>query len=77
MSLDLATVRSILDEVTEVIDRLDGRSHHDTGARSDGRADVSRDLNFAADRLQLAAGLVRHEYWAARGRSDHFHDRSN
>lgn len=76
--INLTTVRSVLREVNELVDDLDGRDLDETDAvtsqsRGEARkikAQRSQDLQLLASRLDLAADLVRVEYWHARGESD-------
>lgn len=79
-TLNLTKVSDILDEVTEYVEDLDGRSHDDAACsrrkstERDERAAVSRQLNLIADRLEMAAALTRSEYWTARGFTDHINN---
>lgn len=74
----MTKTRAILAECTELIDSLDGQDLDETnavesqskGAERKRRAQLSQDLNFVASRLELAAALVRVEYWYARGEDD-------
>lgn len=81
MTINLTKVRDVLDEVDEVVDSLDGRLHDETRSLTakksvarDERAAVSRQLQFLATRLELAAALARSEYWTSRGFPDHIYD---
>jgi hypothetical protein len=75
VSINLTKVREVLHEVDEVVDDLDGRWHNDSRPKpSHERAATSRQLQFLATRLELAAALTRSEYWAAKGYTDHIHD---
>jgi hypothetical protein len=76
-AIDLSRVRAILDEIDELIDDLDGVEldertaiEQPPGKARHDRAHQSQTLNLVADRLALAASLVRVEYWAARGHKD-------
>ena len=76
--IDLTTVRACLSDARDLIERLDGKELDETEAvTSQSRGDLrrlkaqrSQDLQLLATRLELAAGLVRVEYWYARGESD-------
>lgn len=76
--IDMSRVRAVLNEVDDLIDDLDGFDLDETDAvtnqsKGDARrlkAQKSQDLQLLANRLELAAALVRIEYWAARGASD-------
>lgn len=76
--IDMARVRNVLAEVDDLIEELDGFDLDETDAvtsQSKGdarrlRAQKSQDLQMLANRLELAAALVRIEYWAARGNGD-------
>lgn len=72
--IDLSKVRSILEQCTELLDGLNGQELDETDAlvsQSKGgarqrKARLSQDLQLLATRLELAAALVRNEYWFAR-----------
>lgn len=75
--IDVEKVRAILAEVDGCLDDLDGTELDESDAlekdRSPGRrqrAFKSQQLQFVANRLELAASLVRVEYWHARGEQD-------
>ncbi|WP_028638591.1 hypothetical protein [Nocardioides sp. URHA0032] len=76
--IDLSRVRNVVGEATKLIDDLHGIELDETDAlvsQSKGkmrmeRAQRSQDLNLLATRLELAAALVRVEYWCARGERD-------
>lgn len=77
--IDLDRVKKILTEdVFELLDGLDKFDLDETGAiegqtKSKARtlrAEKSKELLLLADRLELAANLVRNEYWYARGEVD-------
>jgi hypothetical protein len=76
--INLTTVRRALADAQELIEGLDGRELDETDAiasQSRGtarkeRAQMSQDLQLLATRLELAASLVRVEYWYARGCDD-------
>jgi hypothetical protein len=73
--INLTRVQRILDEVHDKIEELDGMELDETNALTNQttsnvrvlKAQRSQDLQFMANRLELAAQLVRVEYWAARG----------
>ena len=76
--IDLAAVRSVLMEVESLVAQLDGLELDDTdalssqskGAARKEKAQRSQELQLLAVRLELAASLVRNEYWFARGEVD-------
>lgn len=76
--IDLSTVRRCLGDVDGLVNALDGQELDETDAvtsQSKGelrklRAQRSQDLQLLATRLELAAALVRNEYWFARGEKD-------
>lgn len=76
--IDFAAVKRTLKEAVELVDTLDHQDLDETAAltsQSKGdarrqRAQMSQDLQLLANRLELAASLVRVEYWFARGESD-------
>ncbi len=79
--IDLTVVRSCLSAAAALVDELDGKELDETDAvtsQSKGearkrRAQRSQDLQLLATRLELAASLVRNEYWYARGERDPLH----
>lgn len=81
-AIDLTDVSRIVDKAYDTIDRLDGQVYDDRTAvtsQSKGRARqdnarLGQSLNRLADHLELAAKLVRNEYWAARGDGDSMRD---
>lgn len=76
--IDLSKVRDVLEEINELVAKLDGQDLDETGAvdnQSSGRARqerarLSQSLNLLATRFELAASLTRVEYWYARGDGD-------
>lgn len=76
--IDLTKVKSVLAEVDSLVQSLHGQDLDESKAvesQSKGRnrverARLSQDLNLLAQRLELAAGLVKNEYWFARGEVD-------
>lgn len=74
----MTKTRAVLAECTELVDALHDQDLDETDAvesQSKGearrrKAQLSQDLNFLATRLELAAALVRVEYWYARGEAD-------
>lgn len=76
--IDLSKVRDVLEEINQLVAKLDGQELDETGAvdsQSSGRARqerarLSQSLNLLATRLELAASLTRVEYWYARGDGD-------
>lgn len=76
--IDLTDVRSVLSDAHAIVIDLDGKDLDDTaaitsqskGAARQLKAQRSQDLQMLATRLELAAALVRNEYWFARGVPD-------
>lgn len=76
--IDLTHVKSVLKEANGIIPWVDGVDLDETDAitsQSKGkarhqRAQTSQHLQLLATRLELAAALVRNEYWVARGEID-------
>lgn len=74
----MSAVRRALEDAIDLIAQLDGNELDETTAiasQSRGqarreRAQMSQDLQLLATRLELAASLVRVEYWHARGERD-------
>jgi len=71
--IQLDNVRKLLDRADVLVTELDGqpldeRSHGDE--QKTQRIARSRHLQELANHLELAASLVRHEYWIARGAAD-------
>lgn len=76
--IDLTRVKSVMTEIELLIRELDGVELDETDAvasQSKGqarqlKAQKSQELNLLGQRLDLAAALVRNEYWFARGEVD-------
>lgn len=76
--IDLERVKGVLKEADTLMASLDGKELDDQRAIADqskgrarqDRARMSQDLQLLATRFELAAALVRIEYWYARGESD-------
>jgi len=76
--IDLTRVRIVLAEVGALVEELDGAELDETAAIDSQtkskarsiRAKRSQNLQLIAGRLELAAQLVRNEYWFARGEID-------
>jgi hypothetical protein len=76
--IDMTRVRPVLKEIEELIDELDQLDLDETDATyrqtktklREIKAQRSQDLQLLATRLELAAALVRNEYWFARGEID-------
>lgn len=76
--IELDAVERLLQEANELVGELNGREFDDRKALTEQnksnarkeRARMSQDLNLLAGRLDLAAHLVRNEYWFARGEAD-------
>lgn len=79
--IDMAPTKKVLLEALEIIEELQGRpldeqdavENQSTGDARRERARLSQNLQYVATRLELAAALVRVEYWHARGRPDPLH----
>jgi hypothetical protein len=76
--IDLSKVRVILAEVGSLVEDLDGVDldertavvEQSAGDARRERARQSQALNLLSDRLELAATMVRVQYWNARGHGD-------
>lgn len=76
--IDLSRVRSVLKDVNDLVEELDGLALDERDAltsQSKGelrqmKAQRSQELQLLATRLELAASLTRVEFWYARGESD-------
>lgn len=76
--IDFTPLKVVLEEVEALVDDLDGKDLDETAAltnQSKGearreRAQMSQDLQLLASRLELAAQLVKVEFWTARGEGD-------
>lgn len=69
--IDLALVDRLLHEARQAIPTIEKAAAgiaDDTLRKKADAAQVNRDLLHLADKLDLAAGLVRNEYWALKGR---------
>lgn len=76
----LDKVIDLLDAADEVVEKLHGQPLNerlDDSEREDKlvRIERSRQLQELANHLELAAALVRHEYWVARGATDPIYTR--
>jgi hypothetical protein len=64
-------VMVVIREAAAALAQADGlRFVDDTGKKNAHHAALSRELLLAADRLDLAASLVRVQYWRTRGVAD-------
>lgn len=78
MTVNLSRVRAILNEAQVLVDELDGlelddsRSYMDQskGNARQERAKRTQELQLLATRFELAAALVRVEFWYVKGESD-------
>jgi hypothetical protein len=76
--IDMGPTKRVLQEALDMIEKLQGQDldeqraveDQSTGERRRQRARLSQNLQFVATRLELAAALVRVEYWHARGKTD-------
>lgn len=83
--INLTRVRKVLADVQALVDELDGKELDEVDAISlqsktkirEIRARRSQDLQLLATRLEMAAALVRNEYWYARGEPDLIDDERN
>lgn len=79
--INLSKVNSVLDECDRLVSELDGQSldervgAQDKASAREARIQRSRDLQQLAHLLELAATLVRNEYWHARGGQDMIYGR--
>ena len=80
-TINLSKVNSVLDECDRLAAELDGQTlderlgAQDKAAAREARITRSRDLQQLAHLLELAATLVRNEYWHARGGKDMIYGR--
>jgi uncharacterized membrane-anchored protein len=80
--IDLRKTRRVLTVCNALVNELDGQELDDREAvtsqsRGEARrrnAQLSQDLQQLAAKLELAAALVRNEYWYARGEEDPLED---
>lgn len=78
MAIDLSRVRSVLTEVDALVTELDGVGGSDDkswaaqpgGDKRREQAKRSQELQLLATRLELAASLVRVEFWHYKGEVD-------
>lgn len=78
MAIDLSRVKSVLTEVDALVQELDGVASSDAkswaqqggGDRRREQAKRSQELQLLASRLELAAQLVRNEFWVYKGEVD-------
>lgn len=76
--IDFTRLKLVLEEIDALVEDLDGKALDETAAltnQSKGearreRAQRSQDLQLLASRLELAAQLVKVEFWNARGEGD-------
>jgi hypothetical protein len=80
--IDLSIVKAVIDDCELLITDLDGQNLDDRFNHNTDKAEarehkvrLSRDLQRLAHQLELAATLVRNEYWHARGGPDHIYER--
>lgn len=77
-TINFDRVRNVLDECRDLMNSLDGMELDESnalvsqskGAARQRKAKASQDLQMLATRFELAASLVRVEYWIARGELD-------
>jgi hypothetical protein len=77
MTINLDRTKAILAESEALVRALHGQDLNERSATTQGggaqraeRAKKSQDLLLLAERLELAAAMVRIEYWHARGHGD-------
>lgn len=85
----MTIVKEVLDDCELLVEDLDGqmldeRQNSDSDADTPSKAEArdhkvrtSRDLQRLAHQLEMAATLVRNEYWHARGGPDFIYERNN
>ena len=67
-TVDLSLIREMLSDASKAIESLDGTVIADTTlGNKPSEARLNRELLNLADQLQLAAALVRNEYWTGKG----------
>lgn len=68
--IELAVVRSLLEELIDYdiadLEGVDVDDYDGTGNKKEHAARVNRQLNKLSDSLDLAASLVRQQYWRIR-----------
>jgi hypothetical protein len=72
-TVNLDTVADLLAAASKSVDNLNGRRVQETStpsARKATVAAVTRELLHLADQLDLAAALVKNEYWVGKGHED-------
>jgi len=70
ITLQLGPVIDSLTQTARALTRLDGVDVLDADSTQTKKAkvaEITRDLLFLADTLNLASSLVRNEYWAVKG----------
>lgn len=76
LTIQLDGVIDSLTTAVRALSQLNGVDVLDTNSTQTkkGRvAEITRDLLFIADSLQLVSGLVRNEYWAVKGYDSRIH----
>lgn len=69
--IDTDDAMVVIRQASNALQQADGlRFVDDTGKKNTHHAAISRELLLAADRLDLAASLVRVQYWRTRGVAD-------
>lgn len=67
VEIDLSRVLAMLTETHNMASDLDATAIDDDRRNNSANRRVTTQLNYLADTLELAAGLVRAEYWHAKG----------
>jgi len=69
--IDVEDAMVVIREAANALTQVDGlRFVTNTGKKNEHHAAISRELLLAADRLELAASLVKVQYWRTRGVAD-------
>lgn len=63
-------VKALLKEAYALADALDQKVWDDSTKSSPEKAELSRTLNYLADKLFIGSTIVRNEYWIGKGFSD-------
>jgi len=81
--IDLSIVSNLMDDCVALVAELDRQDLDERYSHNTDRAELrerkvrtSRDLQRLAHQLELAATLVRNEYWHARGGPDYIYERT-
>lgn len=68
--LDMAPLLVLLKEAYAIAKELDRKTWDDSTKGSPEKAELSRTINYLADKLLMGSTLVRNEYWIGKGFAD-------